>query len=254
MTVATPALIFVALADGSVEAASAGRLALAAGAGYLAALALSGLGCRLAGLDGRTFWAPLAFGNTGNLGLPLALLAFGEAGLGYAVVVLAVSAVIQFTLGLMIVAGTANPASVLREPMVLATLAGALVLATGWEVPQVALSTLGLLGQMAVPMMLITLGVAVARLTPGRVPLTAALSAVKIAGGAGIGAAAGWALGLGPTAFAVLVVQMSTPVAVTSYLLAERYGADAPAVASLVVVSTAMSVATLPLILALFVA
>jgi len=48
----------------------------------------------------------------------------------------------------------------------------------------------------------------------------------------------------------VLVLQVATPVAVTSYLLAEKYGADAPAVAGLVVASTLMSVAALPLILA----
>jgi predicted permease len=52
-------------------------------------------------------------------------------------------------------------------------------------------------------------------------------------------------------ALAVLVVQLSTPVAVTSYLLAEKYGGDADSVAGLVVVSTLLSVVTLPLILAI---
>ena len=46
---------------------------------------------RLAGLSQRTYLAPLAYGNTGNLGLPLALFAFGDLGLSYAVVVFAVA-------------------------------------------------------------------------------------------------------------------------------------------------------------------
>jgi predicted permease len=66
-----------------------------------------------------------------------------------------------------------------------------------------------------------------------------------------------WGVGrffeLEPVAFAVLVLQVSTPVAVTSYLLAEKYGADSDAVAGLVVVSTLLSVLTLPLTLALLV-
>jgi predicted permease len=57
-------------------------------------------------------------------------------------------------------------------------------------------------------------------------------------------------IGLEPVAAAVLIVQVTTPVAVTSYMLAAKYGADAEAVAGLVIASTALSVATLPLTLA----
>ena len=56
---------------------------------------------------------------------------------------------------------------------------------------------------------------------------------------------------LGPVAFGVLVLQVATPVAVTSYMLAEKYGAEAENVAGLVVASTLMSVAALPVLLAL---
>ena len=56
------------------------------------------------------------------------------------------------------------------------------------------------------------------------------------------------ALGL-PVAFAILVLQLTTPVAVTSYLLAEKYGADAQSVAGLVVVSSLMSVLSLPVLI-----
>jgi len=61
---------------------------------------------------------------------------------------------------------------------------------------------------------------------------------------------AGIAFGLPPVAMAVLILQVTTPVAVTSYMLAEKYGADADAVAGLVIASTLLSVVTLPLTLA----
>jgi len=64
-----------------------------------------------------------------------------------------------------------------------------------------------------------------------------------------------WLLGrqfdLDDTAFAVLLLQVCTPVAVTSYLLAEKYNADPEKVAGLVVISTLLSIVTLPAILAL---
>ena len=251
MTLAVPCLIFVALMETEIEPGALSALSLAAlvayGAVGLAAWALA----RLAGLDLRTYLAPLAFGNTGNVGLPLALFAFGQEGLGYAVVVFAVMAVLSFTVGIWVVSGGGSPWRALREPLVGATLAGGACLWLGIETPAFVTETLRLTGQMAIPLMLITLGVAMARLRPAGLVRPGAMAAVKLV----VCAAVAWAVGrlfaLPPTAFAVLVLQVATPVAVTSYLLAEKYGADADAVAGLVVVSTALSVIGLPLLLAL---
>ncbi|MEM7641612.1 MAG: AEC family transporter [Pseudomonadota bacterium] len=253
MTLAVPCLIFVALARSGLDPSLAGRLLLAALAAYGAVLAAMWGLCRAMGLDQRTFWAPLSFGNTGNLGLPLALFAFGDVGLGYAVVVFSVTAVLSFTLGIWIVSGGGNPLRALKEPMVGATLLGALVLWQGWAVPDVIFNTVDLVGQMGIPLMLVTLGVAVARLRPAGLWGAAGLSAARVVVCAALALAVGLAFGLDRVALAVLVVQMATPVAVTSYLLAEKYGAEAQPVAGLVVVSTVMSVLALPLLLAAFV-
>ena len=249
MTLSVPCLIFVALMEAEIDPGALTRLTLASLAAYAAVIAVTwGLVAALR-LDRRTWLAPLAFGNTGNLGLPLALFAFGQEGLSLAVVVFAVMAILSFTLGVWFVSGGGNPVAVLREPMVAATLLGALFLWFGWTTPRFLTETLRLAGQMAIPMMLITLGVAVARLRPEALSRPVLLSLAKLA----ICVAAAWAVGrwfaLEPVAFAVLVLQVATPVAVTSYLLAEKYGADAGAVASLVVVSTLLSVGALPLLL-----
>lgn len=253
MTLSVPALIFTALMKTEIEPAALTTLSLASVAAYGAITIMAFLGTKLAGLDLRTYLAPLIFGNTGNLGLPLALFAFGEAGLGYAVVVFAVMAVWSFTFGVWIVAGGGSPMKALKEPLVWATLLGALFLWQGWHTPTFVTNTLDLIGQLAIPLMLITLGVAVARLHPAGLGRAFVLSLAKVAATIAIGWAVGRAFGLDSVPFAVLVVQVSTPVAVTSYMLAEKYGADSDAVAGLVVVSTLTAVATIPLTLAFLV-
>jgi malate permease and related proteins len=250
MTLSVPALIFTALMKTEIEPAALTTLSLAAVAAYGAITLAAWIGTRLAGLDMRTYLAPLIFGNTGNLGLPLALFAFGEAGLGYAVVVFAVMAVWSFTFGVWIVAGGGSPMKALKEPLVWATLLGALFLWQGWQTPRFLTNTLDLIGQIAIPLMLITLGVAVARLHPAGLGRALLLSLVKVAATVAIGWGIGLAFGLADVPFAVLVLQVSTPVAVTSYMLAAKYGADSDAVAGLVVVSTLTAVATIPLTLA----
>ena len=253
MTVAVPALIFVALMKSEVDLIALGQLTLASVVAYGGIGLVGGALLAVLRLDQRTYLAPFMFGNTGNLGLPLALFAFGQPGLERAVVLLAVSAVLSFTIGIWLVAGRGSFLKILREPMIWATLPGAFFLWMGWETPTFLTNTLELVGQMAIPMMLITLGVAVARLTPGRVQAAIGLSILKLL----ICAAIGWGVGtlfqLDEVSFGVLVLQISTPVAVTAYLLAEKYGADAEAVAGFVVVSTLISVAGLPLLLALLV-
>jgi predicted permease len=201
-------------------------------------------------LNTRTYMAPLIFGNTGNLGLPLALFAFGEAGLSNAIVVFAVMAILSFTFGIWLVSGEGALGKVIREPLVAATLLGALFLWQGWETPKFLTNTLSLIGQMAIPIMLITLGVAVARLNPRGIGKAAFLSLIKLIICTGVAWVVADYFDLSHVAFGVLVLQVATPVAVTSYLLAEKYGADSDAVAGLVVTSTLMSVGALPLILA----
>lgn len=250
MTLAVPCLIFVALVNTTLDPAALTALTLASLLAYAGVFAAVMVLVWIFRLNLRTFAAPLIFGNTGNVGLPLALFAFGEVGLEYAVVVFAVMAILSFTFGIWLVAGAGSFSKVLREPLVWATVLGALFLWQDWSLPTVAINTLELVGQMAIPLMLITLGVAVARLSAGGFGIAIVLSAIKLA----VCVACAWfaadLFGLGKVATGILVLQVATPVAVTSYMLAEKYGADAQSVAGLVVVSTVMSIGALPLLLA----
>ena len=253
MSLGVPCLVFTALMQAEIEPAALTNLSLAAIAVYGTVTLVAALLVKVLRLETRTYLAPLIFGNTGNLGLPLALFAFGDVGLSYAVIVFAIMAIWSFTFGVWLVAGGGSPLKVLKEPMVVATLLGALFLWQGWETPRFLTNTLELIGQIAIPLMLITLGVAVARLSAAGMGRAILLSAVKLVLCAGLAWGIGGYFPMDDIAFGVLVLQVSTPVAVTSYLLAEKYGADAEAVAGLVVASTLMAVLALPVLLALLI-
>lgn len=253
MTLSVPCLIFTALMRTEINPEALAALSLAAFVGYGIIAAASLLLVTVMRADRQTYLAPLIFGNTGNLGLPLALFAFGETGLGYAVVVFAVMAILSFTVGIWLVSGSGSLTKIIKEPIVAATMLGALFLWQGWHTPKFLTNSLELIGQMAIPIMLITLGVAVARLETRAIEKAMLMALVKIAVCVGAGVVAGQWFDLEPVAMSVLIVQLATPVAVTSYMLAEKYGADSQAVAGLVVVSTLMSVVGLPLILAFLV-
>lgn len=253
MSLAVPCLIFSALVQTQVEPALLRDAALAGLVAYGAVGLAVFLFCRITGLSRRTFWHPLTFGNTGNIGLPLALFAFGNEGIGFAVIVFAVMAILSFTIGVYAVSGGGSLKSVVGEPMVAATVLGGLCLTLGYRPPVWILNSIDLVGQTGIPLMLITLGVAIYQLVPGSVGRAFFLSIGKFVLCFAIAYATGLAFGLPDVAVAVLVLQLITPVAVTSYMLAEKYKADSSEVAGLVVVSTLLSVIALPITLALFI-
>ncbi|MEM8978336.1 MAG: AEC family transporter [Pseudomonadota bacterium] len=248
--VSVPCLIFVALVEMDINRDTVARLVLATVLGYALLTFASWLIVRLGRLEPRTYLAPIIMGNTGNIGLPIALFAFGDQGLAFALVVFAIMGTYAFTGGIWMVSGHFTLKRALTDPLVLSTLAGLLFWFFSWDLPSVMSNAAGLLGQMAIPLMLLTLGVAVSRLKIAQLSKAMVISIVRLVVCIVCGIIAAKALNLPPVQAAVLIVQISTPVAVTSYLIADQHGANSEDVAGLVVVSTALSVITLPLTLA----
>ena len=253
MTLSIPCLIFMALVRSDVDPRLLRDTVLAALVAYVVVGAVAWALVRALGLDMATYWAPITFGNTGNLGLPIALFAFGQAGFDFAVVIFAVMAIFSFTFGVWVVAGGGNPAE--RGARAAGLGHGARI---GLPAPRLdgagwIGATLDLVGQMAIPLMLITLGVAIARLQPRALGRAFWLCLAKLAICMAVPLAVGLAFGLPKLTLGVLVLQVATPVAVTSYMLAAKYDARPDEVAGLVVVSTLLSVPAIPLLLAFFV-
>lgn len=247
---ATPCLVFAVLVKADIDK-QAMRDVLAACLAAYGALAIFVWGAlRATGLAVRTYFAPTVFANTGNLGLPVAFFAYGETGLAYAIVIFALMIILSFTVGIWVTAG-AGVLGVLRQPLIYASVLGGVFAFNDWEVAGWLLNSLDLAGQMAIPLMLLTLGVSIAGLTVRDIGAAAAISLAKLAASAMVALAVTRVFGLSGAAEGTVILQLIMPAAVTNYLLAERYQTQPGRVAGLVVVSTLISVAAIPVALAM---
>lgn len=247
----TPCLIFSALSRLDIATTTYSGVALAT-AIVVVCFAVTGIGAlRLTGLPMRSFLPSLMFTNAGNMGLPLCLFAFGEDGLGLGIVFFAVTSMGQFTIGQAISAGAANIGQLLRAPIIYALAAAVLFLATGESPPAWLANSTQLIGWMTIPLMLLSLGVSLSRLRVASFRNTLFLSLLRLGMGVGIGYGVADLMALEGVARGVVILQSAMPTAVFNYLFAARYGRTPEDVAGVVVLSTIISFATLPLLLLL---
>lgn len=193
---------------------------------------------------------PIMFPNNGNMGLALCLFAFGEVGVGLGIGFFIVAATAQFTLAPWIASGRFSLRQILRSPVIYASAASLVFLGGDIPLPGWLYNTTKLLGDISIPMMLITLGVSLARLKVVSLRNSLIVSLLRL----GIGFATGfgliWAFSLTGAVAGVVIIMCSMPPAVFNYLFAARYGDHAEEVAGTVIISTALSFATLPLLMA----
>lgn len=247
--IGTPCLIFATFVKTSIPVASFVSIALASTAAIACFGVVAAIFLPLAGLRARTFLPSLTFPNNGNLGLPLAAYAFGEQGLGYAIVFYAICMIGQFTVGQAIAAGAANWRGMFRMPLIYAVLLGVGV--SIWHVPLPSwfANTIALIAGLTIPLMLLMLGASLARLKVVTISRAIGLSLLRIGAGAVIGVAIAFLFHLQPVARSVLVMQCAMPVAVYNYLFAQKWNNQPEEVASLVVMSTLASILTVPVLL-----
>ncbi len=252
-TVGTPALVFSNLATTTFNPELVGTLASATAIAISFYLVVGAIALKLAGLKLRTYLPSLAFPNSGNLGLPLTLYAAGQQGLNDAIIIFAVTSIANMTAGQVIAAGRSKWGRALRSPIIPAVILGVICAYAHVTLPAWMTNTLELLSSLTIPLMLLMLGTSLARIQVRGFPRAAALSVLRI----GMGAVAGFTLAAvfgftGPERIA-FIVQCTMPVAVYNYLFAQMYDNDPEDVASLVIVSTVLSVVTTPIVLAILV-
>lgn len=246
----TPALIFHALTERSGHdshflAAALGTLVIVLGSGLL-----GWLWVRATGRDARVYLGPIMFNNCGNLGLPLALLAFGHEALPMAVILLVVENTLQFTLGLWLLGERIHPRLLLTNPMLMATLAGVICMIAGWHVPAMIEPAVRMLGDVSIPLMLVALGVRLAHGAPGQ--WRAGLAGGLMCPLTGLAIALPWVwLTQPPEPLGALFIVFGVlPPAVLNYMLAEQYHVGPERVAAIVAVGNILALALIPLALA----
>ncbi|MGE0745419.1 MAG: AEC family transporter [Rhodospirillales bacterium] len=249
LNLGVPFLIFATLAKLEVSPQAFGAVALAHATTMAIVMAVSIVVLRLAGLPWNCFLPPLVFANNGNMGLPICLFAFGDAGLAFAISVFVVSSIGTFTIGLSIFAGSASPRLIFRNPLIYVIGIALLFMLTHTRPPQWLANTAQIVGGMGIPLMLLSLGVAIARIQVKGIGRSIALAVLRIPLGAAVGLGVAWAFGLDGIARGVIVLQAAMPTAVNNYLFAQRYNRRPEEVAGIVMLSTLLSFVSLPLLL-----
>lgn len=247
--IGVPCLVFTTLVHAAIDLDALARMA---GATFAALSVMGVIGyaiLRFWGQSVRAFLPALVFPNTGNMGLPLALLAFGEEGMALAVAYFTVCIILQFTVGVAVSSGVTSPMALMRVPAIYAVILALLFKATATEVPLWAGNTIELLSGFTIPLMLITLGISLQQLKVSALGKSLIMAMIRLLMGFAVSLALADMLGFEGAMKGVLIVQSSLPVAVFNYLFAARYNTDPEAVAGTVVLSTLMSFATLPFLM-----
>ncbi len=251
MDIFVPALVFAALSDRAFEPRTYLPLALCA----VLLIVLCGLIGRAVAqmlrLDWKTVVPPMMFNNSANIGLPLAVLAWGQEALPAAVMLFIVSNLLHFSVGVRLLDPRAGMLGVLRVPSVAAMAAGFVVNLLGIALWPPLREACRMVGDIAIPLLLFALGVRMTavRFTDLRVAVLIAL--LRPAAGAALAWCLARLVGLGERESAMFLVFGALPPAVMNFLFAERYAQDPARVASIVLIGNLAAVITLPLALAI---
>ena len=249
MDVFVPALVFAAMAGKSFDLAAYAPLALGAFLLLVSCGLLAWPFARLCGVPAKTLVPPMLFNNSGNIGLPLALLAWGEAAMPAAVILFMVENTLHFTLGARWLDPQARLLMLWRIPVVAAAIAGLAVALLKISVWTPALIAIKMLGDVSVPLLLFSLGVRMTevRFNEWKLAVGAALLRPLVGMALAYGAIA--LLGLQGRDAAMLIVFGALPPAVLNFLFAERYKQEPQRVASIVLIGNLAALIFLPLAL-----
>jgi predicted permease len=244
-----PFLILGVFAGQPIEISEYGNLILLVALLTLIPGGLSLAFCRLINVKWKTLAPPMMFKNSGNLGIPLLLLTFGEDALPAILMMFIVENTLHFSVGVWILRPQAHVLSFLKQPMMLATIGGITLSLMHAQLPTWLVTSFELLGDIAVPLMLFALGVRLVDLdlSGWRLGLIGAVLSPLL----GLIAVAPfmWFIDLPDTQWKMVWIFAALPPAVLNYLIAERYQQEPDKVASIVLFANAGSVFIIPAVL-----
>lgn len=244
-----PCLMMHTLLQSQIALETAARI-VAAPILLITTMGLIGWGAaRALQLPAKIYAPVLMFPNSGNMGVALCLFAFGQDGLAYAVTYFATMAGLQFSVGVSIASGKFSIRGLFTNPVLISIVLSGALMALHVTPPQWAMNVMGLLGNLMIPLMLLSLGTALAKLRVANIGRNFGFSVVRLAGGFAVGFAIATLLGLEGAARGSVIIQSAMPIAVFTYMFAEQFGNAPEEVAAMVFISTIMSFISLPFLI-----
>ena len=249
MDIFTPALIFDYMSASEFAFAdyaglSFGCIAIVLGSGLLAWPV-----ARMLGYQWKTLVPPMMFNNCGNMGLPLAVLTFGESILPAAILLLALSNFFHFLVGQQLITQKWSIGSVVTNPMILATVLGISFSLLGIVIPESIRQPIHMLGLISIPLMLFSLGVRMIGLDLKDWKISAVGSILCPLSGILIALIFLQIFPLSTDQSALLILFSVLPPAVLNFMVAERYTQEPQRVASIVLIGNLSSVLVIPVTL-----
>jgi predicted permease len=245
----SPALIFHVLSDQGFELGAYSQLAFAAFFVVIFSGLLAWPLARLMGFSVKTFVPPMMFSNSGNIGLPLALFAFGEKALPAAVMLFIVENTLHFSVGMKMMDSKISMLNIIKMPMVLAAILGISYSLTRWQLPSVVSTSVEMLGQVAIPLMLFSLGVRLTSIDLQDWRIGVAGAIICPATGIILVLLLSPFLSLSELQYGQLLIFGALPPAVLNFMVAEKYQQQPRQVASIVLMGNLGSLVTIPAVL-----
>jgi predicted permease len=250
INIGTPCLLLSSILTNRPDLAVMARISAAAVLVMALTAIVAWAVLRIMNLPMRAFLPAMVFGNTGNIGLPLCLFAFGPAGLALAIAYFATQSILQFSLGVSLASGQMSWRRLFTSPALIAILVGCGLIYTDIALPRWTMNTLATLGNVTIPLMLLSLGTSLASLKVVGLHRSVGFSLFRLAGGFALSLAAVGMLHLDGAARGAVIIQSTMPSAVFNYLFAARYDNRPAEVAGIVFISTIFSFLALPLLMA----
>lgn len=244
-----PALIFAVLSNKDIVLGDYQGLLVGGAFVVLCSGVLAWPLVRYMGWQTKTFLPPIMFTNSGNMGLPLVLFAFGEAAMPAAVLLFIVENTLHFTVGMKMMDRSASIGHIFRLPMLLATIAGIALSLAGVNVPEALYRPIDMLGQIAIPFMLFALGVRLVSVTLNDWRMGLAAAVVTPATGLILALIYITFVTLPSQQVAVLILFGALPPAVLNFIVAEKFQQQPAEVASIVMIGNLASVVVIPTVL-----
>lgn len=240
-----PALVFSALLGNPVNLTSSWPL-VAAGVLIIVVPGLLLALLRWPRISRPAFLVPGMFRNTGNIGIPLMMLAYGKDLLGDIVILFVLSNLLQFSLGLILLSRGQSRWLWLRNPNIWAACLGILLAPYSAWIPSFVITTADLAGQIAIPLMLFSLGVRLSQDRIEQLGLALRINGLYLCAGLLTLPFVLWLLPLTPAWSRLVALSVLLPPAVLNYLLCEQYDVEPRTVASVVLLGNVMSIVTIP--------
>ncbi len=200
--------------------------------------------------DPVTELPPMFLPNTGNMGVPICLFAYGTEGLGVASAIASVIILFHFTIGVFLASKKFSLSILFRNGPIYGIIFAVLFLYFDWNVPGYLENTTFLLTYTTIFLVLMALGVALTKLKVSSWSHSVILGAVRVVLGPIIGFSLIKFFGLKGFMAGVLLIQSSMPSAVLTYLVGSMYSKKRAVdnIASVIVTSTLMSFLTIPIV------